>query len=44
MATYNTKSYRLVWIVIASLLILSGYMDAQDANLMERSSVQVAAK
>lgn len=44
MATYNTKSYRLVWIVIASLLILSGYMDAQDANLMERASVQVAAK
>ena len=44
MATYNTESKRLVWIVIASLLILSGYMDAQDANLMERIPVQVVTK
>lgn len=44
MATYNTESKRLAWIVIAGLLILSGYMDAQDAKLMERGSAQVAAK
>lgn len=42
MATYNTGNRWVPWVLIASLLIVSGYMDAKDAKLMERTSVQVA--
>lgn len=44
MATYNTGNRWVPWVLIASLLIVSGYMDAQDANIMDSSSVQVAQK
>ena len=44
MATYNKDRNRFAWILIVSALVIGGYMDAQDAKLMERASVQVAQK
>ena len=44
MATYNKDRNWLPWIVIAAMVLIGGYMDAKDANLMDRASVQVAQK
>lgn len=44
MATYNNEHRWLPWIVIAAMVLIGGYMDAQDANLMDRASVKVAQK
>lgn len=44
MATYNKDRNWLPWMIIISALIVGGYMDAEDENLMDRASVQVAQK
>lgn len=44
MATYDIESKVIALVVMLACMLALGWMEAQDAELMERSSVQVAQK
>lgn len=44
MATYNDETKVIALVLMLICLIVGGYMDDQDAQLMDRASVQVAQK
>jgi hypothetical protein len=44
MATYNDETKVIALIVMLACFIALGYMDQQDAELMDRAPVQVVQK
>lgn len=44
MATYSDETKVIYLIVMLICLLIGGYMDDQDAEMMERHTVQVAQK